>query len=80
MLPPVQLIRLNKKLVAIAAGGRLIVDNAVNPDELQTVHAMGLYAIEIHAGYFEREYTDHDALEFAKTAAQSHTGAVDAFE
>jgi hypothetical protein len=69
----IQIIDLDGQPVAIAAGGRAIITDRVPPDQLAHVQAKSLYALQIQAGNRTGPYTDHDAEQYAREIAETHT-------
>lgn len=69
----IQIIDLDGQPAAIAAGGRAIITDRVPPNQLAHVQAKALYALQIQAGNRTGPYTDHDAEQYARDIADTHT-------
>ncbi len=67
----IQIINLDGRAAAIAIDGRAIVVQHVPADQLARVQAKALYALQIQAGERPAPYTEHDAEQYAHSAAQA---------
>jgi len=67
-MPPIQVIELHGRPVALALGEDAIIADHVTGEERSIVACMALYALQIQAGQRPGPYTDPDAERYARHA------------
>lgn len=67
-MPPIQIIELHGRPVAVALGEDAIIADHVTGAQRSIVAGMALYALQIQAGQRPGPYTDADAERYARHA------------